>query len=168
MTFNEAQGYVKGSKWVIDQQGNKLASITLSLSPRQKFRISMIDANANVFVLDVYHSGQVGVKMSFHLRDTNSEGLVRLDYNGYHANPVPYTDDVPEVFKPYEGEIFDAKSHLHLYVEGYGLDWALPIEDTEIDPKTINATDPTQGFKDAFSGFCKYLNLKSEVVLDIR
>ena len=35
MTFNEAQGYVKGSKWVIDQQGNKLASITADWPPRK-------------------------------------------------------------------------------------------------------------------------------------
>lgn len=167
MTFDEAQSYAKASKWVIDQQGNKQVSMTLSLSDRQKFRIGLADGDGNQFVLDVYHSGHVGIKMSFHLRDANSEGLVRLDYNGYHANPVPYTDDVPIIFKPYAGEVFDAKSHLHLFVEGYGLEWALPIEDTEIAPKSIDAANPVEGFKEAFSGFCDYLNIESQIVLDI-
>lgn len=74
---------------------------------------------------------------------------------------------MPGIFKPYEGKVFNAESHLHLYVEKYGLDWALPIEATEIDPKTINAIDTNQGFKDAFEGFCKYLNIATDLELEI-
>lgn len=168
MTFKDAQTYIKSPKKAIDDQGIKMETLNLPLSQKQKFRVRFTDEDSNIYVLDVFHSDKVGVKMSFHLRDVSNDGLVRLDYNGSHTNPSPYTDDVPEVFKPYEGKVFDAESHLHLYVENHDLDWALPIEVTEIDPKTIDATDSDQGFKDAFAGFCRYLNVKTDIVLEIK
>lgn len=168
MTYNEAQSYVKSPKRVIDNQGKMLDKLNLKLTPRQRFRIDFADEDSNKYVLDVFQSERIGVKMSFNLRNETNEGLVRLDYNGNHTNPSPYTSDVPEVFKPYEGWLFNAESHLHLYVENHGLDWALPIEETEIDPKNIDATDPDQGFFDAFKGFCRYLNVETEIELQIK
>lgn len=168
MTYSEAQTYVKSPKRVIDDQGKMLDKLKLKLASKQKFQLSFADEDSNTYVLDVFHSEKVGVKMSFHLRNKTDEGLVRLDYNGTHTNPSPYTDDVPEVFKSYEGKIFNAESHLHLYVENHGLDWALPIEETEIDPKTLDANDPDQGFNDAFNGFCRYLNVGTDIELEIK
>ena len=167
MTYREAQTYIKSPKKVLDDQGNKLEQWHFKVSLKNRFKVSFSDENANKYLLDVFRSDKVGVKMSFHLRDVNNEGLARLDYNGAHTNPSPYTPDVPAIFKPYEGKVFNAESHLHLFVDNCGLDWALPIEATEIDPKTINTVDTNQGFKDAFEGFCKYLNIETDIELEI-
>lgn len=165
MTYSEAQTYVKSPKKVIDDKGNKLEQVKLDLTSRQKNRVTFEDEDSNVYVLDVYHSDKVGIKMSFNLRDGGNQGLTRLDYYGPHTNPSPYTAEVPEIFKPYEGKVFNSESHLHQYVENYGLEWALPIEDTEINPKTINTANSNQGFKDAFAGFCRCLNVSTEIEL---
>ena len=167
MTYSDAQSYIKSSKKVLDEQGAELDEWHHKLSHNNKFRVRFSDDKSNIYILDVFHSDKVGIKMSFHLRDVNNEGLARLDYNGTHTNPSPYTTVVPEIFNPYEGKVFNAESHLHLYVEKYGLDWALPIEATEIDPKTINSVDTCQGLKDAFEGFCKYLNIETDIILEI-
>ena len=63
--------------------------------------------------------------------------------------------------------MFNAESHLHLFVENCGLDWALPIEATEIDPKNINGVDTNKGFKEALEGFCKYLNFETDIELEV-
>lgn len=165
MTYSEAQTYVKSPKKVIDNQGNKLEQVKLNLTSNQKIRVNFADEDSNVYVLDVFHSDKVGIKMSFNLRDGGDQGLTRLDYYGPHTNPSPYTADVPEIFKPYEGKVFNSESHLHQFVENYCLKWALPIEDTDIDPKTIDAANSIQGFKEAFVGFCKYLNVGTEIEL---
>lgn len=167
MTYSEAQAYIKSPKKVLDDQGNKLERWHFKLPLKNKFQVCISDEKDNKYTLDVFRSDKVGIKMSFHLRDVGNEGLARLDYNGAHTNPSPYTPDIPSIFEPYEGKVFDAESHLHLYVENCGLDWALPVEATEIDPKTINAIDTNQGFKDAFEGFCKYLNIGTEIELEI-
>lgn len=167
MTYSEAQTYIKNPKKVLDDQGSELEKWHFKLPLKNKFQVSFSDEKANKYILDVFHSDKVGIKMSFHLRNVNNEGLARLDYNGAHTNPSPYTPDVPAIFKPYVGRVFDAESHLHLHVENHGLDWALPIEATEIVPKTINAVDTNQGFKEAFEGFCKYLNIKTDIELEI-
>ena len=168
MTYSEAQAYIGSPKKVIDDQGEKLEQLKLSVASRSKFRVSFEDEHSNTYVLDVNHSPKVGVKMSFNLRRDGNEGLARLDYNGTHTNPSPYSKEVPPIFEPYEGKVFNAESHLHLYVENYGLDWALPIEVTAIDPKTIDETNPDQGFKDAFVGFCKYLNVGTKIEIEIK
>ena len=167
MTYSEAQTYVKSPKKIINDQGEKLEHLKLTLAPRQRFRVSFADEASNVYVLDVFQSDKVGVKMSFNLRGRGNQGLARLDYNGSHINPSPYKADVPIIFEPYEGKVFNSESHLHQFVENYGLDWALPIEATEIDPQAIDASNPEQGFKDAFAGFCKYLNVSTNIELEI-
>lgn len=165
MTYSEAQSYVKSPKKIIDDQGEKREQVKLDLTSKQKNRVTLEDEDSNVYVLDVFHSDKVGIKMSFNLRDSDNQGLARLDYYGPHTNPSPYTADVPEIFKPYEGKVFNSESHLHQFVENYGLEWALPIEDTDIDPKVIDSENPSQGFKDAFVGFCRYLNVGTEIDL---
>lgn len=164
MTYSEAQTYIKSPKKVIDVQGNKLEKVKLDLTSSQKMRVHFKDDDSKIYVLDVFHSDKVGIKMSFHLRDGN-QGLTRIDYYGPHTNPSPYTADVPEIFKPYEGKVFNLESHLHQFVENYDLEWALPIEVTDIEPKTIDAADSNQGFKDAFLGFCNFLNVTTEIEL---
>ena len=165
MTYSEAQSYVKSPKKVLDDQGNKLEQVKLDLTSKQKNQVDFADEDSNEYVLDVFHSDKVGIKMSFNLRGADNQGLARLDYYGPHQNPSHYTEDVPEIFKPYEGKVFNSESHLHHFVENYGLKWALPVEATEIDPKAIDPANPNQGFKDAFAGFCRYLNVGTEIEL---
>ena len=95
MTYSEAQTYVKSPKKIINDQGEKLEHLKLTLAPRQRFRVSFADEASNVYVLDVFQSDKVGVKMSFNLRSSGNQGLARLDYNGSHTNPSPYKADVP-------------------------------------------------------------------------
>ena len=69
MTYSEAQTYIKSPKKVLDDQGNKLEQWHFKMSLKNRFKVSFSDENANKYLLDVFRSDKVGVKMSFHLRE---------------------------------------------------------------------------------------------------
>lgn len=83
------------------------------------------------FKLDVNQSRHVSLKLSCHHRDGSDFGLLRVDYNGpRHINSQITTPYVPDILHPYAGvEIPLRESHIHLYVEGDNLNWAMPLTD---------------------------------------
>jgi hypothetical protein len=79
------------------------------------------------FMLDVNQSRNVTLKLTCHHRNNVNIGLIRVDYNGTkHSNPEIITSKVPEILHAYAGERIQARTaHTHIYVEGYGLKWAM-------------------------------------------
>lgn len=130
-----------------------------------QFKLKSEDVPDQEFILVIRPNVKIGVKMTLHLMSDQKEGLVRLDYNGSHQNPLVWQEGVPEVFKPYAGHQFQNQTHLHQFVENYSLKWALPISDTTIEPKAINNADNKAGWQEATDGFCKYLNIQGKVTL---
>lgn len=91
------------------------------------------------FTLDLWRSGKIQLERTHQLRGRRSICLVRLDLAGApHTNP-----DKERVACP----------HLHVYKEGFGLQWAKPIDPTEFrDPG-----DPITTLAD-FLGFCQVVD----------
>lgn len=83
------------------------------------------------FKLDFTQSRQVSLKLSCHHRDGSDFGLIRIDYNGpRHPNPQVASSNVPDFLRVYAGvEIPPRVNHVHIYVEGENLNWAVPLED---------------------------------------
>ncbi|MEX2603610.1 MAG: hypothetical protein WD361_05380, partial [Gracilimonas sp.] len=47
-----------------------------------------------------------------------------------HPNPQVATSNIPDYLRAYTGvEIPPRVNHVHIYVEGENLDWAMPLED---------------------------------------
>ena len=83
------------------------------------------------FKVDLTQHKQIALKLSCHHRNSSNIGLIRVDYNGpRHNNPKVITTNVPKVLHPYASyEIAPRESHIHLYVEDEGLNWAMPLKD---------------------------------------
>ncbi len=81
----------------------------------QKERIELISVDKREkFWLDMYRGRKNVLKVNLQNRGRQTVPLVRLDLNGKHTNPGP------------DGEVFDT-THLHVYREGLGCRWAVPI-----------------------------------------
>ncbi|MCC6550799.1 MAG: hypothetical protein IT279_12085 [Ignavibacteriaceae bacterium] len=81
-----------------------------------------------IFFLEIFQSSKNQLKLSLHCQEgETSIGLLRVDFNHDHPNPVEINEHVPELFKPYAGKTVKG-SHIHYYVEGYRpLHWAIPL-----------------------------------------
>ena len=139
-----------------------------SVSLQQEFpidiRYHLIDAAEGnfEFLWRISQSSKNVIKLSLHVQDEDSNiGLLRIDYNGSHKNPEIAKEDLPERFLPYVGRWFTNESHIHYYVDGYRpLAWAIPIMDSSIETKTIEA-DKTETIKNAILEFAKLINVKT-------
>ncbi|MDR9410808.1 MAG: hypothetical protein RI573_18330 [Balneolaceae bacterium] len=99
------------------------------------------------FKLDFTQSRHVSLKLSCHHRDGSDFGLIRVDYNGpRHPNPQIASAKVPDFLKPYAGvEIPPRVNHVHIYVEGESLNWAMPLEDfSKLDDKQRDSVSVAQ------------------------
>jgi hypothetical protein len=73
--------------------------------------LSAVEEKAVRFVLSLKRNP---FEIRFHLRTKDRDiGLVRVDNHRYHANP--------------DGAELRDQPHLHRYREGYGLEWAEPV-----------------------------------------
>ena len=86
--------------------------------------------NVYELIWNIWQSDKNHIKMSLHHQDNETKtGLLRIDYNSGHINPIKLTDKVPQKFHPFVGKRFSINEHhVHYHVEGYkSLAWALPI-----------------------------------------
>ena len=169
MNFSEAQILVKQPKWVVDENGDIIKTMTMKQKFPMRYRLHLVsDLDPNkVFLLDVKQSEKFGVRLNFQMMDGSNWGLSRLDYNSNHKNPDEITADVPEVFHPHAGELFVMRAHLHYHEDGYPqLSWALPLEETEIAQKDVKSEDMSQGFIGAFNSLVSYLNIQTELQIN--
>lgn len=135
----------------------------------------LIDENDHKkgFKLDVSQSNQISFKLSCHHRDDSNFGLIRVDYNGpMHPNPQVINSNVPKFLHPYAGKKIQPRvSHVHIYVEGQNLDWAIPLDDFEdldadnkdginISQLEINSHSDKNG---AIQSFMNTINLNAQM-----
>ncbi|MCW5199372.1 hypothetical protein VU05_01360 [Desulfobulbus sp. F1] len=114
------------------------------------------------FRLHVKTSKRINVKLTCH-HDHEYIGLIRIDFYSGHKNPETITTDVPDILHKYIGKRFSAEEHhVHIYVNGFDLDWALPITDHEFRVKNIkNQSD----IVDSVQEFSRLINLKTPLMI---
>lgn len=98
---------------------------------KQVYELISQEDNNLKFKLDYSESNRVSLKLSCHHRDFGNLGLIRIDFQGSrHENPQTLTATAPNFLHNYVGlEIPPRKAHIHIYVEGSELNWAIPMED---------------------------------------
>ncbi len=102
------------------------------------------------FLLDVERGNIKLIRRKYQTRARKIYVLARVDFSGPpHRNPTPIESErAPQGFEDYVGmELSD--THLHLYREGWGNRWAIPLE----PPAFHNADDPSRIWAD-FMKFC--------------
>ena len=167
MTFEESEKYINCAKVVVGDDGKVTQSYDACMTANGSYQLNLqsVDSPETKFLLIVRPNVKIGVKMTLHLMNKMKEGLIRLDYAGSHTNPQEWKEGVPVIFKQYAGHCFNNQTHLHKFVENYSLQWALPIEETSIEPKAISNTNVKNGWQEATDGFCGYLNIQGKITL---
>jgi len=101
------------------------------------------------FKLQITQSNKIQFKLTNH-HHFNTIGLLRLDYKGRHKNPENISENVPEFLHKYVGKRFDINEpHMHIYVEGYDIKWAVPLDEYDFPVKMISSfSDIVDAVKD--------------------
>ena len=129
------------------------------------FRLQLIapeDLDQDLLV-SIRESEKKSLKISLHHQDNSTQnGILRIDYNGRHSNPVDITQSVPEKFKPYAGLWLDKYAgHIHYVVNGYKpLAWAIPLEDDDFPVKQLTGQ---KEYIDILKAFFAKINLKTTI-----
>lgn len=93
------------------------------------------------FFMEIDQSPKNQLKITLHLQEEDTSiGLLRIDYNGRHRNPVIAIDTIPDLFKQLAGTLIE-ESHIHYFFDGYKpLSWAIPLR--------IDSSFPAKDFTD--------------------
>ena len=161
----ELAEYLIGLDKYVVRNGETVNTFSMDIQFPMSFRLTLSspdDLDQNLFV-DVKESEKKSLKISLHHQDHSTQnGLLRIDYNGRHFNPVDITETVPEIFRPFAGQwLDDYKGHIHYVVDGYKpLAWAIPLELDEFPVKELNGREDYTRMLNAF--FHK-INLKTVI-----
>jgi hypothetical protein len=119
------------------------------------------------FFLDIFQSSKKHIKLTLHFQeDETSIGLLRVDFNSRHRNPVDINNYVPAIFMPYAGQCIEG-SHIHYYIEGYKpLAWAIPL--TEDDTFPIKHFSDESEIGNIISAFGNMVNLQTKIITTIQ
>lgn len=162
LTTSEANVLLKLLKEIEDST-NKPVTIDFDKSNKIKFSlVSKERPKEEYFTLHIFKSNKKMDKISFnHIYKDLSVCLFRLDFGGMHKNPETITKEVPEKFESHIGEIIK-DAHVHYYIEGYELSWALPINETEFKDYAgiLNFEESLQSILDSVRGF---INLDTKI-----
>lgn len=114
------------------------------------------------FMLEITSGLKFHGKASIHsLELKHREGLIRLDFKGRHTNPDNIDENVPKELIKYKSKVFNLdEPHLHVYVKGYGIRWAIPIQETQFKDCVFSKKDDL-GY--ILSKFAKELNISDEL-----
>ena len=115
-----------------------------------------------IFRLHIKTSKRVHIKLTCH-HEHEYIGLIRVDFHGAHKNPETTTADTPEFLHKYIGKRFSVEEHhIHIYVDGFGLDWALPLIDHDFSIKSIkNQVDMVNSILE----FSRLINIKTSLII---
>jgi hypothetical protein len=116
------------------------------------------------FFLEIYQSNKNQLKITLHFQeDDASIGLLRVDFNGRHKNPVIAEENLPSIFKKYT-DAWIEESHIHYFFEGYKpLSWAIPLkEDSSFPIKDFTDTSQIGSIVQAFG---KKINMLTILML---
>lgn len=113
----------------IPEKGSQLSFDSNKLS--HTYVLNEANSNKKGFKLDINQSNQTTLKLTCHHRNVSNFGLIRVDYNGpKHTNPQVIGSNVPGFLHPFAGmDIQPRVNHVHIYVEGQNLNWAISLED---------------------------------------
>ena len=112
------------------------------------------------FKLQINKSNKILFKLTNH-HHFNTISLLRIDFKGRHKNPETTTELVPEFVGKFIGKVFGTNEpHIHIYIEGYDLKWAMPLEEYGFPIKEISSLDDIVS---VIKSFQKEINLKSNL-----
>jgi hypothetical protein len=166
MTVELAEYLIGLEKYVV-QNGEQVNTFLLDIQFPMSFRLALSapdDLDQNLLV-DIKESNKKSLKISLHHQDQSTQnGLLRLDFNGRHRNPVEITSAVPEIFKPFAGQWLDNFSgHIHYVVDGYKpLAWAIPLE---IDDFPVKQLGGREDYIRILNEFFAKINLKTSIAI---
>jgi hypothetical protein len=172
MTNEQSQYLLKLPKKIIGDNNDLLNAIAIN----QKFpfnkRFELISEQDDefTFLWEIQQGKKNTIRISLHYQENDSKtGLLRIDYNGGHTNPVTVSDSVPEKFHQYAGKVFsNDEHHIHYHVEGYkSLSWAIPLTDDEFEVKELNeSNDFNNSFANAVILFAKAINVETTITIN--
>jgi len=164
MTVELAEYLIGLDKYII-QDGKMINSFLINIEYPMDFRLQLSapdDLDQNLLV-NVKESEKKSLKISLHHQDNSTQnGLLRVDYNARHLNPVEITQNVPEKFKPFAGLWLDEYAgHIHYVVNGYKpLAWAIPLE---IDDFPVKQLTGKEDYTNILRAFFHKINLKTTI-----
>ena len=167
MTVELAQYLIGLDKYVV-HNGEMADTFFMDIQYPMSFRLSLSspDDLDQSLLLDIKESEKKSLKISLHHQDNNTQnGLLRVDFNGRHLNPVEVTASVPEIFHPFAGQWLDNYAgHLHYVVNGYKpLAWAIPLAQDEFPVKTLNGRED---YIQTLIAFFQKVNLKTAITFN--
>jgi hypothetical protein len=157
MTVELAEYLIGLEKYVV-QNGEQVNTFLLDIQFPMSFRLALSapdDLDQNLLV-DIKESNKKSLKISLHHQDQSTQnGLLRLDFNGRHRNPVEITSAVPEIFKPFAGQWLDNFSgHIHYVVDGL-----------EIDDFPVKQLGGREDYIRILNEFFAKINLKTSIAI---
>lgn len=164
----ELAEYLLGlDKWVV-LEGEIVKSHVLHIGYPMDLRIMLAtpdDLEQNLLI-KIWESDKKAFKIGLHHQDQSTQnGLLRVDFNGRHVNPVEVLPTVPEKFHPFAGQWLDGYAgHIHYVVDGYKpLVWAIPLQFDDFPIKSL--TDRSDYLKTLKAFFSK-INLKTDITFN--
>lgn len=151
----ELADYLIGLDKYILSEGELTKSFLVNIGFPMSFRLMLSspdDLDQNLMV-DIKESEKKTLKISLHHQDNSTQnGLLRIDFNSRHFNPVEITPSVPEAFIPFKGLWLDEYAgHIHYVVDGYKpLAWAIPLEFDDFPVKNLNGSEDYSKILNAF------------------
>lgn len=167
MTVDLAKYLIGLDKYVV-QNGEITNTFLLDIQFPMSFRLTLStpdDLDQNLLI-DIKESDKKSLKISLHHQDNSTQnGLLRIDYNGRHLNPVDIIQTVPEIFRPFAGQwLDDYAGHIHYVVDGYKpLAWAIPLELDDFPVKEINGRED---YIQTLNAFFQKINLKTTITFN--
>ncbi len=164
MTVELAEYLLGLDKYVV-HSGDTVANYLLDIQYPMSFRLTLSapdDLDQNLLV-DIKESEKKSLKISLHHQDNSTQnGLLRVDYNSRHQNPVGVLDTVPEKFRPFAGQwLDDYAGHIHYIVDGYRpLAWAIPLDFDDFPVKKLNGRE---NYANTLNAFFQKINLKTAI-----
>ncbi|MDP3468877.1 MAG: hypothetical protein Q8S11_11120 [Daejeonella sp.] len=167
MTVDLAEYLIGLDKYVV-QNGEITSTFLLDIQFPMSFRLTLStpdDLDQNLLI-DIKESDKKSLKISLHHQDNSTQnGLLRIDYNGRHLNPVDIIQTVPEIFRPFAGQwLDDYAGHIHYVVDGYKpLAWAIPLELDDFPVKEVNGRED---YAQTLNAFFLKINLKTTITFN--
>lgn len=168
MMTEELADYLIGLDKYIVENGETVNNYLLNIQFPMSLRLTLSapdDLDQNLLI-NIIESEKKALKISLHHQDNSTQnGILRIDFNGRHLNPVEIIPTLPDIFRPFAGQwLDDYSSHLHYVVNGYKpLAWAIPLEFDEFPVKELNARED---YSRTLSAFFQRINLKTTIIFN--
>lgn len=164
----ELANYLIGLDKYIVENGQVLDTYLLDIQFPMSIRLNLSapdDLDQNLLI-NIKESEKKSLKLSLHHQDNSTQnGILRIDYDGRHLNPVEVIPGLPEIFIPFAGQWLDEyPSHIHYVVNGYKpLAWAIPLEFDNFPVKELKGS---QDYSVTLNAFFQKINIKTNITFN--